>query len=88
MRGVMGDVTASPNDPVFINHHAMIDCIFEMWLQNCDATYPDDVPDAQKGHQRGSYLVPFFPLFKHEDMMKTADNFGYSCNLTHQDGSV
>ena len=31
--GTMGNVAASPNDPVFINHHTMIDSIFEQWLQ-------------------------------------------------------
>ena len=30
--GVMADVAASPNDPIFINHHTMIDCILEEWL--------------------------------------------------------
>ncbi len=89
LQGVMGDVAASPNDPVFINHHVMIDCIFEMWLQkNRGATYPNNGPNAPRGHQSGSYLVPFFPLFKHEDMMMTGDNFGYSCNLPDTPGST
>ena len=32
-KGVIADVAASTNDPVFINHHAMVDCIPEEWLQ-------------------------------------------------------
>ena len=45
MTGVMGDVSASPNDPIFINHHTMVDCILEEWLQSHpDRVYPD-VPE-------------------------------------------
>ena len=80
--GVMADVAASPNDPIFINHHTMIDCILEEWLQgHPDADYPSNIPSKLKGHQKDGYIVPFYPLFKHKGMFKTANNFGYSCNL-------
>ena len=80
LSGVMADVAASPNDPVFISHHAMVDCIFEEWLKrNPDATYPDGV--STNGHQGSDFIVPFFPIFQHNDMFKVADNFGYSCDL-------
>lgn len=83
MRGVMADVAASPNDPIFINHHSMVDCVLEEWLQrNPDAQYPD-VPSEIKGHQRDAYIVPFFPLYKHSDFFNTAENFGYSCGLSN-----
>ena len=78
-KGVMADVAASPNDPIFINHHTMIDCILEEWLRvHPDAYYPSV---TLRGHQKDGYIVPFYPLFKHKDMFKTAHNFGYSCNL-------
>ena len=81
----MGDVAASANDPIFINHHTMVDCIFEEWLKpnNRTATYPNptDRSIINMGHRRDDYIVPFIPLFTHEMMFKTADNFGYSCNL-------
>lgn len=81
MKGVLADTAASPNDPIFINHHGMIDCIFDEWLQrNPTATYPD-VRDGLKGHRKDDYIVPFFPLYKHSDIFKTADNFGYSCDI-------
>ena len=80
--GVMADVAASPNDPIFINHHSMIDCILEEWLQgHPGADYPSNIPSTLKGHQKDGYIVPFYPLFKHKDMFNTANNFGYSCNL-------
>ena len=80
MKGVMANVAASPNDPMFINHHAMVDCILEEWLkQHPDAEYPREGP--KQGHGINDYMVPFFPLVKHSDMFKTADNFGYSCRL-------
>jgi hypothetical protein len=79
--GVMGDVAASPNDPVFINHHTMIDCILEKWLlRNRSATYPNS-NEITKGHRANDYIVPFFPLKKHRDVFMTADNFGYSCDI-------
>ena len=79
--GVMADVAASANDPIFLNHHAMVDCIFETWLQNNpNAQYPvsNDIP---KGHRYDDYIVPFFPLYTHGDMFSTAEKFGYQCKL-------
>ena len=77
--GVMADVAASANDPIFLNHHAMVDCIFETWLQrNPNAQYPTD-NKIECGHKYDNYIVPFFPLYKHSDMFATANNFGYQC---------
>ena len=77
----MGDVAASPSDPIFINHHGMVDCILEEWLQeNKDAQYPHD-PRIRRGHRKNDNTVPFFPVITHSEMFKTADNFGYSCDL-------
>lgn len=87
--GVMGHVAASPNDPIFINHHAMIDCIFDEWLkeynhEGSSAKYPEPGDDINKeGHNKNDYIVPFIPVFTHSDMFKTAENFGYGCNLNH-----
>ena len=83
-KGVMGDVEASVNDPIFINHHGMVDCILEEWLQRNPTTpYPQD-PSIRQGHKENDYIVPFFPLVRHSDMLKTADSFGYSCSLHEQ----
>ncbi|CAI8029359.1 Tyrosinase [Geodia barretti] len=79
-QGVMACVAASPNDPVFINHHANIDCILEKWLwENPNTPYPQCYKIRQ-GHRGNDYIVPFIPLYTHEDMFKTADNFGYECS--------
>ena len=78
----MADVAASANDPIFLNHHAMVDCIYEIWLQKnlLNAPYPisSEIP---KGHRYDDYIVPFFPLYKHRDMFSTADKFGYKCRI-------
>ena len=75
----MADIAASPDDPMFINHHTMVDCILEEWLQgHPGADYPTEQIEK---HQKNGYIVLFYLLFKHKDMFKTADNFGYSCNL-------
>ena len=77
----MADVAASANDPIFLNHHAMVDCIFETWLQkNPDAQYPVN-NDIRKGHRQTDYIVPFFPLYTHGDMFSTAEMFGYRCTI-------
>ena len=85
MTGVMADVAASPNDPIFINHHAMIDCILEEWLKiNNQSAYPSSGSgnsEIRSGHKAEDYIVPFIPLYKHGQMFKTADNFGYSCTI-------
>ena len=63
MIGQIFDRGGSPNDPVFITHHTMIDCIFDEWLQRYpDQGYPDDIPltISTQGHQEQSYMVPFF----------------------------
>ena len=80
--GAMADVASSANDPIFINHHAMVDCIFEEWLKiNGNTEYPDPRKDTiPVGHRKSDYIVPFFPLYKHEDMFKRAENFGYKCS--------
>ena len=80
-QGVMSCVAASPNDPAFISHHANVDCILEKWLQkNKDnLNYPSS-SDIHKGHKGTDYIVPFVPVHMHNDMFKTADNFGYECS--------
>ncbi len=75
----MSDVGSSPNDPIFINHHAMVDFILERWLQkHADTREYPDVPNEIKGHQRDGFIVPFFPLFKHSDVFEEANKLGYS----------
>ena len=87
--GVMACVAASPNDPIFINHHIMLDCVFEAWLQrNKDClSYPRS-SEIREGHKADNYMVPFIPLYMQKDMLKTADNFGYSCFLPNIDADT
>ena len=89
--GVMAHVAASPNDPVFINHHGMIDCILEEWLlKNKNKPYPES-DEIREGHRADDYIVPFISPQMQKDMFKTADNFGYSCSYIDDDdksGSV
>ena len=50
--GVMADVTAASSDPIFINHHAMVDCILEEWLKkNKTAQCPQD-SSIRRGHRQ------------------------------------
>ena len=77
--GAMGDTRASPNDPVFINHHAMIDLIFEKWLQQHPNAMYGGPPSNSKfpGHAAGDCAVPFIPVITHSQAFQHAENFGY-----------
>ena len=79
----MFDPRASPNDPFFIVHHAMVDCVFDEWLKiHPYKAYPHvPLTFSTRGHQAHSYMVPFFPLHTNLEMFKPAYNFGYFCNL-------
>ena len=80
--GVMANLAASPNDPLFLNHHTMIDCIFEKWLKrHSTAQYPENNSEDFIGHRVNDCIVPFFPVYTHMDMFRGADTFGYACDL-------
>ncbi|XP_065911296.1 tyrosinase-like [Dysidea avara] len=83
-RGQMDDVVSSPNDPLFMPHHVMVDCMFDEWLErHPDAEYPNDIPVTVPtiGHQPDDFMVPFFPLSTNVDMFTRSRNFGYYCDL-------
>ena len=81
-QGVIGDGAASPNDPIFINHHTIVDCMLEVWIQrNKDHLDYPTTDRVRYGHRAEDYIVPFIPLYKQKDMLVSADNFGYSCTI-------
>ena len=62
-QGVMSDTAASPNYPLFLNHHSMVDCTLEEWIQrHLGAEYPDDMPDELRGMRRMTTLCHSFLL--------------------------
>ena len=71
------------NDPVFINHHTMIDCLFEQWLSSHpNRQYPATLQAQFAGHAGGDCMVPFIPVYNHSEVFhKRANDFGYSCDL-------
>lgn len=78
--GTYIDVSASPNDPIFAPHHAMLDCILAEWLrQHPEAEYPYNVTTI--GHARDGFVVPFYPLFTHKELFVPIEELGYTCNL-------
>ena len=85
MAGQMSDPVASPNDPAFIVHHTMVDCIFDEWLKNHNGEEYPNVRDnfSTGGHQANGYMIPFFPLITNGDMFEQAHTFGYYCDLPH-----
>ena len=82
-KGTFEDVAASPNDPIFILHHIMIDCMFEEWMErHPEEGYPSS-PLQNQGHKIDDYLVPMYPLYTHRDMFVPGSNFGFSCQLSN-----
>ena len=83
--GTMGDVPIASNDPVFINHHAMIDCIFEQWLRNHplpNRMYPAQLRPDFAGHAAGDCIVPFIPVYNHSYIFNhISDDFGYKYDV-------
>jgi len=54
-----------PNDPLFILHYTVVDCMLDEWLeQHPDAQYPSDILKtvSTTGLRPDDYMVPFFPL--------------------------
>ena len=87
----MDDVTSSTNDPLFILHHTMVDCMLDEWLElHPDAEYPNDIPITvpSTGHQPDDFLVPFFPLTTNTDVFTRSHNFGYFCDLPNINSHV
>ena len=83
LNGTMINPQLAVNDPVFINHHTMIDCLLDQWLtSHPDRQYPTALQSQFAGHAAGDCVVPFVPLYNHGDVFsKSADDFGYSCDL-------
>ena len=85
IKGTIGDIPIAANDPVFINHHTMIDCLFEQWLQSNhpNKEYPSMTLDPKfAGHGAGDCIVPFIPVYNHSDVFnKRANDYGYACDL-------
>ena len=90
--GTMADVAGAANDPIFISHHAMIDNIFEQWLQKNNPTSDDFAPSSEqamnntKGHGADDVIVPFIPLYTNIQLFQKASEFGYEYDGYEYDG--
>lgn len=79
----MENIVISANDPIFLNHHSMVDSILEKWIKKHSKTaYPTNIPAELNetlfiGHRAEDYIVPFYPLFTHRDMFQEASKLGY-----------
>ena len=77
----MYDVASSPNDPIFILHHLMVDCILVEWVKSHpDAEYPDS-DLVRDGHKKDDYIRSFFPLVTNGEAFYDTKEFGYYCDL-------
>ena len=85
--GQMDVVPAAVNDPIFNLHHCNVDRILESWMQRfVTGNYSSNqyllpayepVSGGHPGHNRGDYMVPFFPLIKAGRQYRVAEEWGY-----------
>ena len=62
LQGSMIDFGSAPNDPLFILHHTMVDCILEEWVKrHPNSGYPSS-SEVREGHKKDDYLRTYFPL--------------------------
>ena len=79
--GNLNDFGGPSNDPFFIVHHTMVDCILLEWLAaHPGAEYPV-APEIRYGHRRDDYSNSFFPLYTNGELFGPTEKFGYSCRL-------
>ena len=81
LRGAMFDVAGSPNDPIFILHHLMLDCILQEWSKRHPTSGYPVHSMIQDGHRQDDYLRTFFPLIKNGELFASTEQFGYYCKL-------
>ena len=82
MRGALFDFGGSPNDPLFILLHLMIDCILQEWSKlHPDSGYPVHPLLVRDGHRKDDYMRTFFPLVTNGQAFAPAEEFGYYCEL-------
>lgn len=77
----MFDFGGPSNDPFFIVHHTMVDCILLEWLADHPGTEYPDAPEIRYGHRRDDYSNAFFPLYTNGELFGPSEKFGYSCRL-------
>ena len=85
--GAMATVPAASNDPIFLLHHCFVDRILEKWLRK----YKKDASalsatEAPIGHNRVDVMVPFFPVYTHEEFFSESFSFGYDFEEVDRDG--
>lgn len=97
--GDMLVTTTATNDPLFFNHHSMIDLIWELWRtaqqsrSERETQYPaDNAACSSASHYKSNTMAPFFPLVNLDGLSnKYTDNlYQYSsrptCTYSNTDG--
>lgn len=59
----------------------MIDCVLQEWLERHPNTQFPIHPLIRDGHRVDDYIRGFFPLYKNEELLTRAEEFGYYCSL-------
>ena len=78
--GVLSIVPLAANDPIFVNHHSMVDYLLEVWIRRYHGDYqpPPGSSRAHKGHNYNDSLVPFLPLYTTSYFLQESTQFGYT----------
>ncbi|CAI5643503.1 unnamed protein product [Oreochromis niloticus] len=78
MNGSMSSVQGSANDPIFLLHHAFVDCLYEQWLRRHRPS-PNQYPESNApiGHNSEYHMAPFLPLHRNRDFFISSKDLGY-----------
>ena len=89
LQGSMFDVASSPNDPLFLLHHLMMDCLLQEWVKRHPSTsyYPVH-PLIRDGHRKYDYIRAFSPLITNGEAFRDPEEFGYYCQLPNIGSAV
>ena len=75
--GAMGDVSES-NDSICPLHRSFVNRIFEKWLRKFNS--------APIGDNKDDVIVPIYPVYTHQQILKKSFEFGYDHDNVDENG--
>ena len=76
--GAMGDVSFASNDSICPLHRSFVNRIFEKWLRKFNS--------APIGHNKDDVIVPIYPVYTHQQILKKSFEFGYDHDDVDENG--
>ena len=88
LQGSMIDFGSAPNDPLFILHHTMVDCVLEEWSRRHPTSGYPASSLVRDGHKKDDYIRTVFPPTTNGEVFTDPREFGYYCQLANLDSNT